>query len=181
MDWKWAENSILNNTSQYRPCKDIFQAVADELGRYYENKGLKYSHSFPKLVYKDSGIKLEILFASSHSNRKGDYVCFDIFPNFYSVDLKKIGNKGFILGHVDIFNRYDEINKHKYHFNVYNVTLDDFREIIALIDDVVLPWIEDIKTADGVNKMLKRKEGGFYGNSVFREYSELNFPELIIM
>ena len=81
MDWKWAENSILNNTSQYRPCKDIFQSMADELGRYYENKGLKYSHSFPKLVYKDSCIKLEILFASSHSNRKGDYVCFDFRNN----------------------------------------------------------------------------------------------------
>lgn len=33
--WKWENDSILYSKSPYVPAKDIFQAVCNEIGRYY--------------------------------------------------------------------------------------------------------------------------------------------------
>ncbi len=109
MNWKWKENSILNNYNENTPCKDIFKAVCDEIAEYYIPKGWRYAKSRPKLTYNDKSIKIEIAFWSSGSNMPGDYVNLEIIPAIYSLDLKKdlklkgIDSKGYILGYPDIF------------------------------------------------------------------------------
>jgi|TARA_Y100000114_G_scaffold154224_1_gene175808 hypothetical protein len=109
MDWKWKEESILNNYNEYTPCKDIFHAVCDEIAEYYIPKGWKYAKSRPKLTYNDKSVKIEIAFWSSGSNMPGDYVNLEILPAIYSLDLKRdlkdkgIDSKGLILGYPTIF------------------------------------------------------------------------------
>ena len=68
----WKEDSILNNYNEYTPCKDIFNAVCDEIAEYYIPKGWKYAKSRPKLTYNDKSVKIEIAFWSSGSNMPGD-------------------------------------------------------------------------------------------------------------
>jgi hypothetical protein len=47
----WTTNSILiNHTQSHTPCKDIFQAVCDEIGAFYSKKGFKYTASRPKIT-----------------------------------------------------------------------------------------------------------------------------------
>ncbi len=53
IEMNWTDNEILLNHNETTPCKDIFQAVCDELGKYYSDKGFKYARSKPKLTYKD--------------------------------------------------------------------------------------------------------------------------------
>ena len=38
ISWKWDENSILNHISKTDSPKDIFDAVCDEISRYYSDK-----------------------------------------------------------------------------------------------------------------------------------------------
>jgi hypothetical protein len=105
----WKEDSILNNYNEYTPCKDIFNAVCDEIAEYYIPKGWKYAKSRPKLTYNDKSVKIEIAFWSSGSNMPGDYVNLEILPAIYSLDLKKDlksrgkDSKGLILGYPAIF------------------------------------------------------------------------------
>lgn len=88
--------------------KELFQAVCDELGAYYETKGLKYTCSRPKITYKDKALKVVIGFWSSRNNTRGEWVNLEIVPSFYSLELIKNNKstsqsklaKGLILGHV---------------------------------------------------------------------------------
>ena len=43
--WKWENDSILYSKSPYVPTKDIFQAVCNEIGRYYHGKEIQYLKS----------------------------------------------------------------------------------------------------------------------------------------
>lgn len=178
MEWKWAENSILNQCTENIPCRAIFQAVTDEIARYYQDKGFRYSASRPKIVHKDSQIKLEICFWSSSSNIPGSHVCLEVLPSFYSQELKNIGNKGFILGHTDIFYKYNQNGVSEkvceYRFDIHAINVEEFKKIIAAIDSEVLPWIEKLKTADGINEMKQKRDCGSKGNSVFEEYVRLH-------
>ena len=106
----WTENMNLLTKQESMASKDLFQAVCDEIGKYYENKGFKYSGSRPKIVYKDKVVKVEICFWSSRFNTSGKSVTLEILPNFYSQEVIKKGlstsaskiAKGFILGHTDL-------------------------------------------------------------------------------
>jgi hypothetical protein len=71
MDMSWTENKLLLNHSGYTPCNEIFHAVCDEIGKYYEKYGFKYSRSKPKITHKDQDLKLDICFWSSGSNIPG--------------------------------------------------------------------------------------------------------------
>ncbi|MGR3811915.1 hypothetical protein [Jiulongibacter sp. NS-SX5] len=85
----WKNNSILNNQTEETPPKEIFQAVCDEIGNYFETKNFKYSKSTPKITLKDNQYKLEIRFNSSASNYAGGYVNLEINSNLYSIQLAK--------------------------------------------------------------------------------------------
>jgi len=178
----WAKNPLLNNPSATAPCKDVFQAVCDELGAHYEQRGFKYSRSRPKIVYKDKEVKLEICFWSSHSNTPGQYVNLEILPNFYSLQLAKQSRiKGFLFGHTAIFNEkytddnrkikemqifgdvlertdadsYESVIRHNHNCNVFGLDHAKFNKIIEFIDSRILPWIDKIKTEKGTLELLE--------------------------
>lgn len=177
----WTENSVLTNYSKATPCQEIFQAVCDELGRHYEEKGFKYSRSRPKIVYKDKELKLEICFWSSRSNTPGEYVNLEILPNFYSLELAKQSKiKGFLFGHTginctkytddkkkvriiqifgDILERIDEYSyesviRYNHNCNVYGLDKEKFDKIIEFIDSTIISWIDKIKTEQGARELL---------------------------
>jgi hypothetical protein len=57
----WTSNEILlNHTQSHTPCKEIFQAVCDEIGAFYTKKNFKYTASRPKITIEKYGIKVEI-------------------------------------------------------------------------------------------------------------------------
>lgn len=109
MNFMWDKNSALRDYSSYTSCKDIFQAVCNEIGKYYQQKGFKYSKSRPKITYKSEEIKLEICFWSSGYNAPENYVLLEIIPSFYSLKLAKLKkqngqkNDSYILGYPSIF------------------------------------------------------------------------------
>ena len=118
MNWTFEQNSILHNYSPYTPCKEIFQAICDEIGRYYVAKGWKYARSRPKITFKNKEIKIEIAFWSSGSNTPGDYVNLEILPHISSLELVKylkgqgVHSKGYILGFNHLYTeRYDQPKK----------------------------------------------------------------------
>jgi hypothetical protein len=111
---KFDENSVLNKYNEYTPCKDVFQAVCDEIGKHYVSIGWKYTRSRPKITFKNKEIKIEIAFWSSGSNTPGSYVNLEILPNISSIELvnqsKKEGKKtkGYILSFIQLLTeRYD--------------------------------------------------------------------------
>ncbi|MCG8573629.1 MAG: hypothetical protein MI810_02000 [Flavobacteriales bacterium] len=115
MAWKFKEDSVLNKYSEYTPCKDIFQAVCDEIGQYYVDKGGKYARSRPKITFKNADLKIEITFWSSGYNIPGEYVNLEMIPSIYSLELVKKAKeegekiKGHILSFMDVFTeRWDD-------------------------------------------------------------------------
>ncbi len=96
----WTENNTLLNYTKYTPCKDIFQAVCDEIGRYYAQFGFSYARSRPKITFKNKDIKLDISFWSSGYNTPGDYVKLEIIPAFYDA---KSTSKNPLFYHIGLF------------------------------------------------------------------------------
>ena len=136
MNWKFQENSILNSYNERTACKEIFQATCDEIGKYYETKGWKYTRSRPKISFKNEQIKIEISFWSSGSNIPGSYVNLEILPTIYSLELinnskeKGMKSKGYILSFIELFterlNNKPEGSK---------VIINAFGDIIERIDE----------------------------------------------
>jgi hypothetical protein len=178
----WTDNKILLEYSKYTPCQEIFQAVCDELGKYYETEGFKYSRSRPKLTIEKGNIKVVIAFWSSRSNIPGDWVNLEILPNFYSKQLAKTSDtKGFLFGHTGLFyhkftdnpkqilvkqifggelERFDEYsNESKIiesnNCNVYGINKEKFDSIIKFIDDKIIPWTSKLATEEGIFELIK--------------------------
>jgi hypothetical protein len=136
MNWNFEEESVLKNYSKSTPCKEIFQAVCDEIGKYFVNKGWKYARSRPKITFKNEKLKIEIGFWSSGSNTPGEYVNLEILPNIYSLELvnklksEGIKSKGYILSFNQLFyERLDNAEKGK------KIILNAFGEKIERIDE----------------------------------------------
>lgn len=195
MDWKWAEGSVLYSYSSKTPCKDLYNAVCYELARYFKDKGFKHLKSKRRLIYQDEQIKLEIVLWTSSNNTRGDYVVLEIYPEFCSVKFKDICFGGIMFGHTKIYDR-NRIPKpwgtggwslDNFRFNCYGFTIKDFKEVVSLIENKILPWIYKLKKEDGVREMILRlrednKNWNFnnrgYLNTVFPEYIVHYFPEL---
>lgn len=177
----WTENKKLLEYSKSTACHEIFQAVCDELGKYYIGKGFKYSRSRPKLTIEKGNIKLVIAFWSSRSNIPGEWVNFDILPNFYSIQLAKTSKiKGFLFGHTGLFyhkytnnpkqtkvkqifgselERFDKYSTESKMIesnscNVYGIDKQKFDLIIEFIDNKIVPWISRLATEEGVIELL---------------------------
>lgn len=186
MYWEWEEGSVLNEITSNTSPKDIYMALCKELGRYYGDKGFKYTKSQPKLTVKTDDVQLEIGFKSSSYNRVGEYVCFEIIPTFYYVPYMKkdIKGRGILVDHMDISSEYD-INKdnfqceligiygdtqtfvnhaypnekirYSYMCNVYNINSERFSKIITYVDSRIIPWIHKIQNVSGVEEMITIK------------------------
>jgi hypothetical protein len=167
----WTENETLLSYSQYTPCKEIFQAVCDEIGKYYEQKEFKYSASRPKLTLKKGDCAIEIAFFSSRSNMPGQYVNLEIIPSLSCKSAKTEANpKGVLSQYPDLFyHPSDEIPPkmtiheifggviynteswitesviRDYHAcNVYGLDEEKFSKIIAFIDHKILAKFDEI-------------------------------------
>lgn len=217
----WTENEILLNQRPTMASSDLFQAVCDELGKYYADKGFKYSGSRPKIVHKDKELKLEICFWSSRSNTSGRHVSLEIVPSFYSTEVVKKGistissknAKGLLMSKTALFmhnhNEGDNIQRVKQIYgeilkqedgvyggnvirynstcNIYGIDESRFKMIIEFIDSQILPWINKLKTEEGIHELINDRPKGIYSsllgegsNSDFITYCNLKFPHLKI-
>ncbi len=132
-NWTWEENSILYNISPYTPPKDIFQAVCNEVGRYYSERGGKYTKSNRKLKWLGKNIRIELGFWSSHSNMAGEYVNFEIVTSLWALNTEGLERKGIL-----------NFGARPKNFNVYGIDYDRFFEIIKYIDGVLVnAWLFD--------------------------------------
>jgi len=215
----WTKNEIILNQRPTMASSDLFQAVCDELGNYYSDKGFKYSRSRPKIVYKDKELKLEICFWSSRSNTAGQHVTLEIIPSFYSNEIIKNGTstisskiaKGLLVSKTALFmhnhNEGDNIQRLKQIYgetllqedgvyggniirynstcNIYGIDEVKFKAIVGFIDTNILPWIDKLKTEEGILELINDRPKGVYSsllgegsNSDFLAYCELKFPEL---
>lgn len=181
----WTENEILLNQNIDSAPKDVFQAVCDEIGKHYLNKGFKYARSTPKLTYKDKDIKFEIRFSSSSSNTRGESVSLNMFPSISSMELVKMKHKRpFILGvstmltkkgnwknsnllitetifgekieHIDE-QMNEPIFRYSNHCNVFGIDEIKFKKLIDFLNDKILIWITKIKTTSGIEEILQNK------------------------
>lgn len=90
MEWKWSDYS------EYTPAREIFQAVCDELGRYYAEKGKSYTRSGRKIKWKGKNLKFEIHFASSHSNTSGRCITLEIIACVWALSADGMERKGIL-------------------------------------------------------------------------------------
>lgn len=177
----WTNNKTLLEHSKHTPCKEIFQAMCDELGKHYEAKGFKYSRSRPKLTLEKGDIKLIIEFWSTKSNTPGSSVSFEILPNFYAKQLAKTSTiNGFLFGHTGLFyhqytdnpkqilvkqifgeelERIDEYSNESkiidnHHCNIYGIDKEKFDSIVKFIDDKIVSWISKLATREGILELI---------------------------
>ena len=107
LDWKFPPDSKLTNYNEFTPCREIFMAICDEIGKFFTHYGFKYSRSKPKLEIKQGDLTLKVNFFSSGSNMPGSYVNLEINPDVYSNKLaqqdkdEEYDAKGFLLGSID--------------------------------------------------------------------------------
>ncbi len=135
--WQWEENSILYNMTKYTSTRDIFQAVCNEIGRYYKSDEMKYTKSNRKLKWRGNKVWCEFGFWSSHSNMSGSWVALEIVTYVHSIDKAGMEKDGFV--NCDIRSE---------HFNVYNIDDKKFFEIIDYIDGRI-----------EMSKLLESQEG----------------------
>jgi hypothetical protein len=185
-DMNWTEKRILLEQNKYTPCQEIFQAVCDEIGKVYEQKGFKYSRSKPRITIEKNNIKLIISFSSSRSNTPGDWVALEILPAFYAKQLSKSSNtKGFLFGHTGLFyHKYtdnpnqirvqkifgeiiERIDEHSneskliesHSCNVYGLDSIKFNKIIDFIDNRIIVWLDKLQTGQGILELTENASG----------------------
>lgn len=145
MEWKWEENSVLYKVSQYTPPREIFQAVCNELGRYYKINGAKYTKSNRKIKWVGKQIRCEIGLWSSHSNIPGKWVNLEIVTSVFALNTSDMERRGILDYSVKPVN-----------FNVYGIDYEKFFEIIKCIDNI-LDIIWSFETKDGIEAFLSKK------------------------
>lgn len=145
-EWIWAENSVLYNKSPYVPPRDIFQAVCDELGRYYPEKGAKYTKSNRKIKLKYEKVLCELGLWSSHGNIQGEWVNLEIVTSVYALDKTDMEKKGLLY-----------VNIRPENFNVYGIDSELFFKIVDYIDGK-LELVKSLDSADGIRELCGEDE-----------------------
>lgn len=206
----WTQNKTLLEYTKYTPCKDIFQAVCDEIGLHYAQFGFTYARSRPKISFKNKDIKLDIGFWSSGYNIAGDYVQLEIIPLFYDAKAKSkkplfyhiglfcqplITDNQELVRIENIFDKPQEGNEpqwgepliiNNWRCNVYGIDGEKFKKLIQFIDTKILYWLEKLSTENGViellNFMSKTEHGRSGLNKMEMEnYVKTHFPHLEII
>lgn len=178
MEWSWMEGSVLHSCNEYTPPREIFQAVCDELGRYYTAHGKKYAKSSHTIKWKGKHLKYQLKFNSSGSNLRGDWVCLEIVANIWALDAQGMERKGILdfpttvgVAPVDakkikivkvdgsIEEREPEDGEDIEVFfsrtcNIYGIDLKLFEKIITYIDGIIKK-AELYETREGIDSYLK--------------------------
>ncbi len=185
----WTENEILLNQRPTMQSRELFQAVCDELAKYYVKKGFKYTRSKPAITYQDKEIKLQIGFSSSRSNISGSHVVLEILPNIYTINPEKRILKQ-IFGEILEFepsSENDTAVEENHNCNIWNIDEHKFKKILEFINESILPMIDMVKGEDGIIKFLEDKPKYIYPslkgenvNSDFVPFCNLKFPDLNI-
>lgn len=145
-NWTWEEDSILFNVSEYTPTKDIFQAVCNELGRYFKLQGGKYTKSRPTLKWKGKKLRCEMGFWSSHSNMQGNWINLEIVTSVYALDDSNMERKGIL-----------NYSPRPENFNVYKIDQKLFAQIVNYIEET-LEMVWSLQCKEGVDKFLEKTE-----------------------
>ena len=124
--WEWEKDSVLYEVTEYTATKDIFQAVCQEIGRYYTTKGMKYTKSNRKLKWKGNKIQCEFGFWSSCSNIPGKWVALEIVTSVVSLDKSDMERDGVL-----------DCDISPIHFDVYKIDDKKFYEIITYIENTL--------------------------------------------
>lgn len=154
LDWKWKEGSILYQCRAHTPTREIFQAVCDELGRYYQDRGLKYTKSSRRLKWRGERLRCEFGLCSSHSNIAGKWINLEVVSSIYALDTAGMERKGILSFRIRPKN-----------FNVYQIAPEQFEDIAAYISSV-LEMVKGWETREGLTKYIQEKAGQnwTYGN-----------------
>lgn len=144
--WKWEMDSILYSKSPHVPPKDIFQAVCNELGRYYLEKELQYVKSKRELRWKGNNLWCKFGFWSSHHNRKGEWVNLEIVTSLFAINTSDMERNGVL-----------SFGFKPQNFNVYGIDLKMFDKIISYIDSTIMN-VKELDTKAGLEKFLLTME-----------------------
>jgi hypothetical protein len=203
----WTQNKTLLEYTKYTLCKDIFQAVCDEIGQHYTQFGFTYARSRPKITFKNKDLKLEISFWSSGYNMPGNYVKLEIIPAFY--DLKSKSKKPLfyhiglfcqplmtdnqtLVRILDIFDETIEGNMPQWgepliidmwRCNVYGIDGVKFKKLIDFMDTKIISWLDKLSTEKGVIELLNFMSKTEHGRSCLNKmelenYVKTHFPNI---
>lgn len=140
--WKWEINSILYSNFLYNSPKDIFQAVCNELGRYYQSEKLQYIKSKRELRWKGSNLRCKLGFWSSHHNKKGEWVNLEIVTSIFAINSSDMERNGIL-----------SFGFRPQSFNVYGIDYGLFNEITSYIDSTI-KRVAELDTKIGLEKFL---------------------------
>lgn len=143
MMWEWEEGSILYNCTPAISPKEIFQAVCNEVGRYYGERGMKYTKSNRKLKWQGEKLRCEFVFWSSHSNIRGEWVNFEIVISIYALDKFDMEQNGLLYFRIKPRN-----------FNVYGIDNEQFYRITDFIDNMI-EYVRPLENREGLVKYFE--------------------------
>lgn len=138
MMWEWEEGSILYNYTPYTAPKEIFQAVCREIGRYYSERGMKYTRSNRKLKWQGEKLRCEFGFWSSHSNIAGECVILEVVTTVYALDKSNMEKNGLLYFMIRPRN-----------FDVYGIDNEQFFKIIDFIDSMI-EYVRPLESREGL-------------------------------
>lgn len=147
MNAPWDEQSVLAGDITRAEPREIFQAVCDELGKYFSERGAKYTRSNRKIKINFEKVCCEFVFWSSHSNTRGEWVNLEIVTSVYALDKTDLERKGLL---------YFDIRPEN--FNVYGIDSRLFGEIAEYISKTS-ELVKTFDTAEGIS--------GFCGEEKF--------------
>ncbi len=144
---RWTFDSlILQRMSPDAAPRDIFQAVCDELGRYFAHDGMRYVRSRPRLELRRGDFTLVMGMWSSRSNISREAVAIEVVSTVHSAELKKwIKRTG--VGRNDAVFSVDtkdpETGRYRKYFDAWGITPATF---IELAEDIRTWCWEPIST-----------------------------------
>ena len=145
IEWKWADNSILDHISEHTAPRDIFDAVCYEISRYYKDQ-TKIKTYKRKIKRIGRFLNAEMCFFSSRSNTAGRHVNFEIVPSAYSNDTDGMENKGLLYLGIKNMN-----------FDVYDIDIQKFGQIIGCLD-ACMDFFESIDSPEGFIRLTNETE-----------------------
>ena len=153
--WKWEDSSILNHLSENDSPKDIFEAVCDEISRYYKDQD-SFKTSKKKIRWTGTFLNCEMTFWSSHSNTAGKYVVFEIVSTGYANDISGMEKKGMLY-----------LGIRPKSFDIHDIDYELFKEIIGYMD-ACADFFKSIDSYEGFEKLVN-EHAFVFADEVARE------------
>ncbi|MEV5709019.1 hypothetical protein [Actinoallomurus sp. NPDC052274] len=136
MSWYFADDSPLRALSSRTLPKIVFNAVCDELGRYFAPDGLRYVRSRPRVEQRCGDLVLTLSMWSSRSNVGGEHVALEVVSHVDSRALAKWVKATGIGGGKALFTvdtRNARTGRYEKYFNVAAVTPASFVDLAETI------------------------------------------------